>query len=489
MDRPNLLFLFTDEQRPDTLRAYGNEKIQTPTLDRLAEESVVFRHAYCTQPVCTPSRGSMLTGLYPHTHGCTRNNIILGEDVPCLPELAPGYETGYFGKWHLGDEIYPQHGFTRWCAMEEYFQARRPHRAQSDRSEYFHWLYGKGYKPEGDRDGIGTFGRSLATTLPEYDCKPAFLAQQTSQWLRETAGKPFIGYVAFLEPHMPFFGPRDVQYDPDAIDLPENFNHIPDETNHLKPRIFHRKYRDEGFERFRLDTEAGWRRLIANYWGLVSQVDAAVAQILATLDEIGQAENTIIVFTSDHGDMMGSHRLLAKTVMYEESVGVPWLMRVPGIAPRRVDHRVSQIDLVPTLLDVMGFGRPAALHGHSLRQTLETGAPPPQTDVFIEWNGSDSGVRLPDADAEVPENLRDLGTAEALAMAINDPVRTIITAEGWKLNYSPMLGQHELFDLNSDPYEMENRYGQDDHAGLVESLRARLRAWGARTGDTVAQEL
>ena len=120
-DKPNLIFIWTDEQQPFTMSVYGNDRIKTPNLNKLAGESIVFKHAYVTQPVCTPSRSSTMTGLWPHTSGCVSNNIPLPENVPCLPELIndTDYRTAYFGKWHLGDEIYAQHGFEEWEAIED----------------------------------------------------------------------------------------------------------------------------------------------------------------------------------------------------------------------------------------------------------------------------------------------------------------------------------------------------------------------------------
>jgi len=119
--KPNLLFIWTDEQRADTMAVYGNTKIHAPNLNRLADESVVFERAYVTQPVCTPNRSAVMTGLWPHTSGCIRNNIPLPAEIPCLPEILndPDYRTAYMGKWHLGDEIFAQHAFQEWVSMED----------------------------------------------------------------------------------------------------------------------------------------------------------------------------------------------------------------------------------------------------------------------------------------------------------------------------------------------------------------------------------
>ncbi|MGD8238043.1 MAG: sulfatase-like hydrolase/transferase, partial [Armatimonadota bacterium] len=142
-EKPNLLFIWTDEQRADTMAVYGNKKIRVPNLNKLASESYVFQRAYITQPVSTPSRCSVMTGLWPHQSGCVANNIPLRPDTPCLNELVadPEYRTAYMGKWHLGDEIFAQHGFEEWVSMEDgYWKYYREHQDQKLRSSYHHFL-------------------------------------------------------------------------------------------------------------------------------------------------------------------------------------------------------------------------------------------------------------------------------------------------------------------------------------------------------------
>ena len=244
-DQPNLLFIFTDEQRYDTLAAYGNTHLAMPNLNRLAQESIVFDRTYVTQSVCTPSRASLLTGLYPHSHGLTENNLQLSEDIPCLPEMmdTSNYAVSYHGKWHLGDEIFAQHGFEEFISVEDaYSSYYSPGRDRSKRSNYHQFLVKNGYRPAN-----GTlFGREEAARLPEEFGKPAFLAQTASRFIREHQKQPFILYVNFLEPHMPFTSPRDNQYDPKRVQLPENFNDIPNAENPLKTRLFQKTYYERG---------------------------------------------------------------------------------------------------------------------------------------------------------------------------------------------------------------------------------------------------
>ncbi len=482
---PNLLFIFTDEQRYDTLAAYGNVQIATPNLNRFAAESIVFERTYVTQPVCTPSRASLLTGLYPHSHDLTENNLKLADSIPCLPEMmrTSGYAVSYHGKWHLGDEIFAQHGFEEFVSIEdEYARYYSPGRDPNTHSNYHHFLLENGFRPANGR----IFGREEAAHLPEEFGKPAFLTQTASKFIRAHQTQPFILYVNFLEPHMPFTSPRDNQYDPKLIRLPENFDALPGPENPLKTRLFQQTYFENGLG-LPLKSETDWRRMIANYWGLCSLVDTHVGTILDTLEDCGLRDNTIVVFTSDHGDMMGSHRLIAKCVQFEEAVRVPFLLRLPGqTRGMRVSNPISQVDIVPTLLDLLRQPLADHLQGKSLRPWFDpqAGTRPPE-DVIIEWNGHNNGFGDVSGVVSIPQPMRALASEEDIIRATTDPVRTVITPEGWKFNYSP-AGEHELYDLSQDPYETHNLATQSTQQTRINELTEKIRRWQAQTKDTVS---
>ncbi len=484
MKQPNLLFIYTDEQAFNTLAAYGNSRIHMPNLNRLADESVVFDQAYVTQPVCTPSRSSLLTGLYPHANGCTRNNLVLPSDIDCLPEMLTDgdYATAHIGKWHLGDELFAQHGFQEWVSIEDaYNRYFTEGRDRNCRSDYHRFLIENGFSPQkGD-----AFRRGEAAKLPEAYGKPAFVAREASRFLREHAGAPFILYVNFLEPHMPFFGPRDDQYDPGAIPLPKTFDHEPDAaTTPLKVQLLREQYRRFGQGPLPLESESDWRRLIANYWGLCSLVDTHVGTVLDTLEQCGREEDTIVVFTSDHGDMMGAHRLIAKGLMYEEAVRVPLMMRVPGTgAGRRITGPVSQIDVVPTLLDLLGQPCREPLHGKSLRPWLERESAPMLDPVFIEWNGHPNGQGEGIGNVDVPDWMTAMAEPDRIQAAMADSVRSVVTSDGWKFNCS-LLGEHELYRIADDPGETGNLY--DDNKAMARRLRDAIVAWQQTTNDTLS---
>ena len=492
--RPNLLFLWTDQQRYDTIGALGNPHIHTPNVDRLVNSATVFDRAYCTQPVCIPSRGSIMTGLWPHTHGAMHNVANLPPHIPCLPELVTSpCAAGYFGKWDLGDEIFPQHGFQTWVSTEDCYPRRYAfHRDQSLRSDYHQFLIEGGHRPAKNN----RFTRWETANLPEELGKPAFLATRVGGFLRRHKDDPFIAYVNFLEPHSPCFGPRDDQYDPAGVPLPENFDDVPDESVHLLTQLLVRQFREDGLpinkggdesDKTPLRRPEDWRRLIAQYWGLCSQVDTSVGEILRTLEQCGLWDNTIIVFTSDHGDMMGSHRLANKEVIYEESIRVPLIVKAAGQRDaRRVREPVSQIDLVPTLLELMGETRPSHLQGVSRAAHVRGETDRLTDDVFFEWHGAPAGFyRAVDPVTptwDYPDYLRELATPAEACRALMDPWRMVVTADGWKFRYSP-AGYHELYNLDDDPLERHNLANDPAHRERMRNLTRRIVRWQERVED------
>ncbi|WP_105615374.1 sulfatase-like hydrolase/transferase [Vallitalea okinawensis] len=485
MKKKNLLFIFTDEQAVNTMKCYGNSKIKTPNMDRLAEESFIFEKAYVTQPVCTPSRSTLMTGLYPHTNGCTENNIPLQHETPCLTEMGDlsSYRKAYYGKWHLGDEVFNQHGFDEWKSIEDtYNQYYSEGKDKSKVSSYNNFLIEQGMKP--DVKNKGYFSRQFSARLPEQLSKPAYLANEAIDFLEKNDSNPFILYVNFFEPHMPYFSCRDDQYSLEDIELPPNFHHELGDDHPLKLLAFKQALYDNGHSGLSLKTEGDWKKLISNYWGLVSLVDTHLGRILDKVEELNLLEDTIIIYTSDHGDMMGSHQLTAKCTMFEEAVKVPLLMRIPGLENngKKIIEPVSQIDLVPSILDAMEQDIPNTMQGYSLIPFLKEQGELVEKDVFIEWNGMNGGFGDVVGGAKVPKSSLKVGERDQIVKSLGDPVRTIITPEGWKYSWST-IGDDELYNLNEDPYEMNNLVKNTEYRSVIDDLKLRIKNWKERTKD------
>ena len=490
--KPNLLFLWTDEQRPDTMAVYGNTKIHAPNLNKFTEECVVFKNAYDAQPVCTPARTCVMTGLWPHQSGMVKNNLILSKDIPCVPEIIndPDYRTAYMGKWHLGDELYPQHGFQEWASIEDiYTSGFTPGRDKNDRSDFHHYLLERGQKPGDD----GKFSRDFVSKLPLELSKPKFLEGKACDFLRRHRDEPFMLYVNFLEPHMPYYGPLNAEHDPGQVNYPANFEYpLPDD----EPAKYRRM--QEAFRKKECKDEESLRAAIARYWGLVTEVDLSVGAILKTLDDLGLADNTLVVYTSDHGDMMGSHGLMAKSVMYQEAIRVPWMMRVPWMGRKQVvvDQPVSHIDLVPTVLDLMGHAPEERLSGRSLVPLIQ-GGQPAEGHVFVEWNVGDT-AKAPKAVGEGKKNAAADTKKKNKAKAAegegeseggdgksgNPRFRAVIAPDGWKLSLSDS-DKNQLFNLSKDPGELQNLFGKKEYEDVQRRLTEKIHQWQEKVKDSV----
>lgn len=505
---PNLVFIWTDQQAANTLGAYGNEVVDTPNLDRLAKEGTIFERAYVTQAACSPSRSTIMTGQYPHTTGVTTNNIPLRESDKCLPEFdqLDDYRSIWIGKWHLGDEVFRQHGFDEWISTEDgYRQFYSDERDQFAHSDYHDYLIEQGYEPDTvEEDGFEWFSREyVAKEIPEEYSKTAFMAEQAKRFLRKHSDEPFILHMMFLEPHQPYTGPRDDRYSADDIELPPNFEH-----NGLEDQPVRIKFFREAVRRGDVTANSArdwlssppkkreWKELTSNYLGLVNQVDFYVGEVLEELKAQGVYNRTVTVFTSDHGEMMGSHGLIQKFNQFEESIRVPLIVRIPNhdIVRDRVKHPVSQIDLMPTVLEAMGKQPPTYLQGDSWLPYLIGQNDLNHNYVIVQRNGYTTlgivdlttmwtaGDRtgldefVPHPDDTAKEIWREMDVDRDIREVMSDPVRTIITSDGWKLNYR-RAGDHELYDLSEDPYETRNLAVDDAYEKKIKELYTDILAW------------
>ncbi len=466
--KANLVFILTDEQRFDTSAPYGNEKIQTPNLNQLGQEAVTFSRAYVTQPVCSPARSSLLTGLYPHTSGVTYNNIDLPTQVKTLPEIVktayPEYISAYIGKWHLGREFAIGHGFDRRVSTEDEYTD-----AESGKfSDYYHFLKARGHDLGSRQKNVSK--RSFVSNLPYENSKSKFMEARAIEFIEENRDKPFILYLGFLEPHSPINGPFNKTHDEVPIRLNAAQKVQPDESDPMSYRI--------NAANTKVDSQSIVRDT-RNYWGLVHQVDLSVGRIRQKLKELGLEENTILVYTSEHGNMLGEHHMMYKSVMYEGATRVPLFLKAPGVEARKISRAVSQIDLVPTLLDLMQVRVPENLPGKSLLPLMK-GRNTPVRSVFMEWNATPE-----DQIIGKPPCLPELTTTECHDYFYRTLFRSVVQ-DGWKLNLNANgKDKSQLFNLTSDPHELHNLFYDKTYSGQVNKLYLKLKAWQAATNDTV----
>ncbi len=439
--RPNILFIFTDQQTIHCLGAAGNPWVQTPNIDSLARFGVRFENSYCTSPVCTPSRGSMVTGLMPHSHGAVYNNTGCDWDrVPRMGRLFndAGYQSVWGGKWHL-PESYPVLPNGKYSGFVPDFEVLPFYRSGVE-NPGMHWALG------------------------DYTDGP--LADAAVQWFGgRDGGTPWMFGVSFHNPHDVCYmaGHMDQYPEPLNIDaappLPDNFE-IPDDEPEFLVNARQRKTYGSEVRTAQKFTDEQWRRYIYNYYRMMERVDAEIGRVIRALERTGQEENTLIIFTSDHGDGNASHRWAAKLSLYEEPATVPFIITQFGSTPEGVvdsDHLVSGLDVLPTLLDYAGIAIPAACQGRSLKPVVE--------GRVTGW--------------------RDFVVME-LAIDPKDPVkqgRMLRTAQ-YKYNvYGYGARNEQFFDLEADPGEMNNLISKPEVASEVERHRKLLKQWMEQTND------
>jgi len=427
--RPNLLFVFADQMRGMDMACAGNPDVQTPTMDRLAREGTMFSRAYANCPVCTPSRASLLTGLYPLTCRTMANDLPLPPEFPGIGTLSrdAGYRTGYVGKWHLDgvprDRFTPpgprRHGFDYWAVWNcahDYFHGR--YFLDTDEP-----LAIEGYEPVG-----------------QTDLTIEFIERQ------EEGSAPFCLFLSWGPPHNPYRQvPEEYRtlYDPDEIALRPNFREVEPGRPTLGP-------------------EADPRRALADYYAHITALDEQLGRLLDTLDRRGLAEDTIVVFTSDHGDMLWSQGMLRKQQPWEESISIPFLVRWPGHVPagRCCGALLSVADMTPSLLPMMGLEPAPGMEGADFSPLLLGGDEPACDSVFLL-----DAVTMDEAHAQGLREWRGLRTRTHTYARFAD-------GEPWV-----------LYDNEADPYQMANLAHDPAAASLRDALEARLQQWLDRTDD------
>ena len=480
--KPNLVFILPDRLRQDTSAAYGNDWIQSPHMDAMASGSFVFEHCYVTQPVCAPARASIMTGLYPPAAGMPRNRLVMPPDVQTIAQMvSDDYAKGYIGKWHLGDEIIKQRGFDEWVSANDYWWPEYTNPEDQKRfSDYHENLVAEGYEPEQDHPGGKTFSQEQRAAMPSDKQMASFLAGRAAQFIADHRDDPFVLYVSTIEPHPPFTGPFNDLYDAATLPVDETFMQSPVESslfNRMRAELFEDCVRDG----ISTATEEGWRQLRANYYGNVKLVDDMLGTILGALTDAGLEDDTIVVFTSEHGDMVGTHRMLEMRTPYEEAVQVPLFIRIPWLTSEetRVPGNFSQIDFVPTLLDLLGQPVSDHLQGVSRAGVLRGEDDLLGNDVVVQHNGiGDRDMAMEcESWAMSDERLRELNFMNTM------PWRSVITADRWKLNLCA-VDNGELYDLNTDPGETRNLFDKPEHRDRVRAMAARLHLWQAEFADT-----
>ena len=465
--RPNILLICTDQQRYDALGCYGNTTISTPQIDALAAEGVLFEQCYVQSTVCAPSRASLLTGQYPHIHGLWANGVTLPPDRERFPRAlaAAGYDCGVIGKMHLA----ACHGGRTEERGDDGFRvyewAHDPTHG-SPENAYHRWL--EAQHPDlytaATAHGFGRVGHDAVgfDTMPTEAHYSHWVGERTRDFLRDgrEADKPFFLWANFYDPHHPFVAPQEYleRYDPATLPVPlggpKNLASRPPILTTASAKSYAGIAR--GYAEY---SAAEMQDAVAAYYAMVTLIDDEVGRILTTLRDLGLADDTLVIFTSDHGEMLGDHATMLKgPMMYEGAVRVPLLARWPGRLPageRRADL-VQWLDLGPTILDAAGLPPLSGGQGQSLLPLARGDAEAPRRGWAIcEYR--DSGHPY---DPAVHVTMLRTGDHK------------LIVHHGAPATARQRVG--ELYDLAADPQELRNLWDDPASAALRADLTAQL---------------
>lgn len=443
MKKPNILFIFSDQHRYDCIGYSKDYPVKTPNIDRLASEGMWFSNAYTPIPLCCPARQALLNGRRPEAFGALWNYDITLK----IPALEPteyswprdlkdiGYRTGYVGKWHVNPVHNPTaYGFDDYIENEyhAYRAAKYPEANLSD--SYF-----------GEKD-----------TVPLKDTHTHWLAKQSIDLIEKYTeeDKPWHIRLDFPEPHLPCCPaePFSEMYQPDKVLEWRSFG---DEFNN-KPYIQKQQLYNWGIENY---TWEDWVPTVARYYGIISQMDDAIGSVLGKLEELGIAEDTIVIYSTDHGDMCGGHRMMDKHyVLYDDIVKVPLVIRWPGVIKEGSlcsEYVYNSLDIPPTLLEILGFAPKDFFHGRSMLHLLKGETPNDwRTEAVATYNGQQFGLYT----------------------------QRMIRNNKWKYIWNT-TDIDELYDMENDPNELINLICEEGYVSVIGELRIKLYIELLRCGD------
>jgi len=431
--RPNIVVLIADDQRFDTIHALGNPHIRTPNLDSLVHEGMAFTHAYIMGSmqgaVCVPSRAMLMTGRTLFRATVSPASQVIPPRAALWPAVMRdvGYTTIGIGKWHNDRQSFARA-----------FEGGGP--------IFFGGMSDHSRVTVSDFDPTGQYPRSAQRVGQKFDTE--LFADAAVAFLRGYQGsRPFFLYVAFTAPHDPRTPPKEFAdlYPVERIPLPENFMpEHPFDNGELEVR-------DEKLLP-RPRTPEAVQREIALYYGMITHLDAQIGRILEALEVSGRSRDTMVVFTGDNGLAVGQHGLLGKQNLYEHSLRVPLVLRGPGIPKgKRSDALCYLLDLFPTICARTGLAIPRGVEGSNLAPVIRGDRPRIRDSIFAAY--------------------RD--------------VQRMVRDDRWKLIWYPKIARWQLFDLQKDPWELQDLSGRPDQRARIAALRSELRQWQGKVGDPI----
>ncbi len=437
--QPNIVFVLVDDLRWDDLGCTGNKFVKTPNIDRIADEGCKFTNAFATSALCSPSRASILTGQYPHTHGII-DNTERGKQSHLLKTFPQylqklGYETAYFGKWHMGNDNTPRPGFSRWFCLQGQGSSFDSV-VNSDGKE----LQTHGYVTDVLNDASVKFVRTKREKPFLLYLSHKAIHPEVYQGPDGKLSDPTLSNFIPADRHKKLYEGVEIERRPSAKVPPKDKPALQQEIAGLPP----------------LSAETGSSdTVILNRLRMLAAVDEGVGQLLKALEETGELDNTLFVVTSDHGYFYGEHGLsVERRLAYEESIRIPLVMRYPSMieASRIIEPIVLTLDFAPTFVDIAGGKIPASFEGRSLVPLLKG-------ESVSDWRKS-----------FLVEYYSDIVFPRMHKMGYK-----AVRGDRWKyIQFSELEGADELYDLQTDPYELNNRIDDPKAEDALQQMKSEL---------------
>ncbi len=436
--KPNLVFFLGEGARPDETSLSGNKILHTPNLDRIGREGAVFKNAFVTNALCLPSRATILSGMYSHTTGAVDNeHSKVPASFPIVTDLLreAGYEIAFVGKSHVEGAL-----------MDRY------------------WDYYFGFKGQASYDNpVITEGRNGKFGEPKLypnQYVDDLLTEHAVAWLREPHQKPICLFLWFYAPHSPFLRPLRMVNDFNGVPIPKPVSFDEYLSGYPgKPKGVVDALNKVGMQFFGNDDPRSLEELVKDHYAGIESNDEDIGQVFKVLEEKKMMDDTAILWSSDHGFFLGEHRFYDKRLMYEPSIRVPLMIRYPPRIPSGTvcEKMAINTDFAPTLLDLAGAPIPPAFQGSSLMPLAERRNVPWRKDWLYEYYEYPGLENVP-------------------------PCRGVRTERYVYIDYFTM-DQHEIYDIQTDPDEMHNLYGDPKYAELTAQLKARLEELRKETND------
>ncbi|TDQ37390.1 sulfatase family protein [Aureibacillus halotolerans] len=486
MKKPNIILIQTDQQSADTLGVYGNPIVKTPHLERLAQNGVVFDNAFCNYPACSPSRSSMMTGRYASTIRCHANHMLINPLEVSLPQVLKenDYQTALIGKNHAFMEN--ENAFdsaNRQSTLHEVFDYIK-------QGHHGHLVEGYENDPEAasahqwavDHCWRSPLGHGVNPASYEK-CGTQLLGDSAIDYLENVrqTHQPFFMWLSFPDPHTPYQVPEPYgsMYDLENVPLPPR--------DDLKDKPERQKVAHIMDAMDKADDDL-IRRVRAIHYGMINFIDDNVGRVMETLERLRLKEDTVVIFTSDHGDSMGAHGLIQKhNAFYDSFTHVPLIVTWPGkISPQSSKPLVELVDLMPTLLELSGSVVPHGVQGRSFAPILFEQAYSPREYVVIESGEEGEPMTL----SEITDRPKDPFDESCFVWCAHREAwlgkGKSIRTHDWKLNIYTN-GDGELYDLQNDPDELVNLFGKPEHESITVELERKLLRWSMQQEDSLPE--